>query len=173
MPNASPQNGAPETTPANLPRVLAPYLYMAAGRLWVIPQVRIELAPDGTPIIPGNELTRITHAVTNELCGSPTALSADELDFLCGITATPYVDVARRLDVTRATISHWIKKGGKLPLISSLILKKFFWFEVFGSRLQIPLSFSNRVIQDEGALLEQLRLEAISHGLTEPLPSTL
>lgn len=149
--------------------VIRPYPFHAAGQTWRIPQVVIEEDYDGTPVMSGHEITRITRAIANEICGDNAALTADELEYLCGLTGVRYVEVAKRLGVTRSTISTWLKNGGKLPMLPSIVLKKWFWYQIFGALLEDVLVFRGAVAFEDGTFLHQLRQEAIQHSLAEPL----
>ena len=109
--------------------------YQAAGRIWVVPELRLTTMPDGTVAILEEEVDRIHRAIANEICGSPEKLTIDELEFLCDITLTSFTDVADYLDVHRSTLTKW-RKAGEVPrLLASLLLKKWFWFKLFGHEL--------------------------------------
>ena len=77
------------------------YPYQAAGRTWTVPELRLISLPDGTAAISEEEIYRIHRAIANEICGSDTTLSMDELEFLCDLTDKSFSDVADCLQIHR------------------------------------------------------------------------
>ncbi len=143
----------------------ADYPIHAAGRIWSVDTARLTQLHDGTLGISYAELKRIHRAIANSVCGTGGVLTTDELEFLCDITDTRYADVARAVDVDKSTVTLWRKKGGVSKLPFSLLLKRWFWFKLFGEQLgetSLPLS---SVASDE-LLLERVRDEAIHQEMT-------
>ena len=144
------------------------YPYQAAGRTWVVPELHLNTLPDGTVVILEEETKRIHRAIANEICGSPESLSVDELDFLCDITGTPYSGIADYLGLHRSTLTKW-RTAGRVPRqITGLMLKKWFWFKLFGDQLgKGTLQIED--MQDETSLLSAVRSRAIESDLAEPM----
>ncbi|MGM0574106.1 MAG: hypothetical protein ACQEXJ_00030 [Myxococcota bacterium] len=143
----------------------ADYPIHAAGRVWVVESATLTELRDGTLGLSSAELSRIHRAIANAICGTPGKLTADELEFLCDITDTSYADVARVLDVDKSTITLWRKKGVVSKLPFSLLLKRWFWFELFGSELgdtNLPLS----ALATDELLLRRVQQAAIEQEMT-------
>lgn len=136
------------------------YLYQTAGSTWKIPDVQIEISEiSKQEIIPGREITRINKFVANEICCSYQELTGDELDFLCDLTTTKYTEAAAKVGLTKSVVSKWVAKGKeKIPLASSLILKKWFWEKVFHAKSL--KSVSPNLIFDDKMLFDYLRSHA-------------
>ena len=144
------------------------YPYQAAGRTWVVPKLSLQKLPDGTVVILEEEIKRIHRAIANEICGSPESLTIEELDFLCDITNTPYSDIADYLGVHRSTLTKW-RSAGKVPKqITSLMLKKRFWFSLFGAQLG-RRTVQIAEMQDECTLLSTVKFKAIERNVVEPI----
>lgn len=139
--------------------IIASYPYMTAGRTWVIPNVALEHAPDGSVMISGAEAMRMQRIVANEICGQASTLTPEELEFLCDVTSTRFNDVADFLSVTKGSVTFWKRPGKTVPLNESLRLKKWFWKKVFDTDLLKLSIFSvpTLVLTDDGKLLEFLR----------------
>lgn len=140
----------------------------AAGRLWTVPRMTLTVLPDGTLALSQAEIDRIHRAIANTICGTSRCLSADELELLCDVTETSYSDVARYLELDRSAISRWRSRAGSVPRAHSLLLKKWFWFKLFGAQLgdeDVPLHLAT----DEGSLLDFAMHEAIDKKLTAPV----
>ena len=144
------------------------YPYQAAGRTWAVRELRLVTMPDKTVAILEDEIDRIHRAIANEICGSPDPLSMDELEFLCDITATSFAEVANYLGIHRSTVTRWRKAGEVPKSVMSVVLKKWFWFKLFGQEVgdrSVPLGH----IVDEGAFLSFARQEAIDKHLAEQI----
>jgi hypothetical protein len=139
--------------------IIASYPYMTAGRTWIIPNVTLEHAPDGSVMISGAEAMRMQRIVANEICGQASTLTPEELEFLCDATSTRFNDVAEFLSVTKGSVTFWKRPGKTVPLNESLRLKKWFWKKVFDTELLNFSIFSvpTLVLTDDGKLLEFLR----------------
>lgn len=140
----------------NKAKTIKDYLYQIAGKTWVIPEVRLETSESGRVVIPGSEITRLNHHVANGICGTHSALTGAELDFLCDITTTKYTLVADEIGVSKSVISKWTAKPeSETPLAASVILKKWFWGRIFGvdKELAIPAG----VLCDDRKLLAFLK----------------
>lgn len=144
------------------------YAYHAAGKVWRVPLLRLTRLPDGSVGISDDEIRRVHRAVANALCGSRDALSFDEFEFLCDTGEVSFTDVARHLGLHKSTLSKWRQAGTVPPGLTSLALKRYFWFLLFGSELggkQITLS----QVQDEAAFLEMAHDQAIKEHAADPI----
>lgn len=144
------------------------YPYQAAGRLWLVPQLRLTILPDGTVALLEEEVERIHRAIANEICGNTEALTVAELEFLCDLTLTSWAQVAEFLGVHRSTLSKWRQTGVVPRAVISLALKRWFWFKLFGEELgsrTVKLS----CLSSEGAFLSYARQEAIERAVAEPI----
>ncbi len=85
-------------------------------------------------------------------------LTGKELDFLCDLTTTKFVDVASLIEVSKGTISKLVSKDEKLGISQSIQLKKWFWGKIFGTHAidNVPPV----VLFDEKKLLLFLKEEA-------------
>ena len=144
------------------------YPYQAAGRLWVVPHLRLATLPDGTVALLEEEIDRVHRGIANEICGSPEDLTLAELEFLCDCTLTGWAEVAQFLGLHRSSLSKW-RRTGAIPRSGlSLGLKKWFWFKLFGRDLgdgSVKLS----CLSSEGAFLAYARQAAIDRALAEPI----
>jgi len=146
------------------------YPYVTAGRTWIIPRVELQEDPAGMKVLPGAEIERMQRSVANEICGHPAPLEPEELEFLCDTTCTPYVEVARFLDVSKGIVAFWKKPGKIVPLNESLRLKRWFWHKVFkafaGPKTPgVPMD----VFSDDRLLLPVLREIALRSKAACPL----
>ncbi len=144
------------------------YPYQAAGRTWRVPELRLTSLPDGSAAISEDEIERIHRAIANEICGVDTSLTMDELEFLCDVTDTTFVDVASTLQIHRSTVTRW-RKAGEVPTsVMSHVLKKWFWNLLFGKSLEnqaVPLDCA----VNETKFLSFLRQETINKHLADPV----
>lgn len=144
------------------------YPYQAAGRTWTVPELRLSSLPDGSAAISEEEIHRIHRAIANEICGRDASLTMAELEFLCDVTETTFVDVASALKIHRSTVTRW-KKTGEVPKsVMSLVLKKWFWNLLFGAFLEdevVPLDCA----VDERRFLSFLKQETIDRQLADPV----
>lgn len=144
------------------------YPYQAGGRLWAVPRLRLATLPDGTVALLEEEIDRIHRAIANEICGSPEGLTLSELEFLCDLTLTSWAEVAQFLGLHRSTLSKWRRLGVVPRSVISLVLKKWFWFKLFGPELG-NCSVKLSCVGSEGAFLSYARQEAIEQDLAEPI----
>ena len=144
------------------------YPYQAAGRTWSVPELHLVTMSDGTVAILEEEINRIHRAIANEICGSPNNLSIEELEFLCDITQTSFTDVADYLGVHRSTLTKWRKTDGVPRTVISSVLKKWFWFKLFGRDLG-SRSVKIEQLKDEGTFLSFAKNQAIDRHLAEPI----
>ncbi len=143
------------------------YSYSAAGRSWLVPELELTRAPDGTTGISRGEIQRINRAVGNELCGMDGNLNAAELEFLCDVTQSTFKELAEHLGVHKSTVTKWRHADG-VPRLASLAAKRWFWFKLFGGELtnwRVPLP----AMADEQAFLALARQQAISEHVVEPI----
>ena len=146
------------------------YPYLTAGRTWIFPRVHLKKDPSGTTVISGKEIERMQRSVANEICGVPAPLSPEELEFLCDITCTSFVDVARFLEVSKGSVTFWKKPGKIVPLNVSLRLKRWFWHKVFGLFHELRKSgITMEAISDDRLLLPLLHDLALKHNLVYPI----
>ena len=142
------------------------YPYQAAGRTWVIPKFHLSELPDGTIAILESEINRIHYAIANEICGNKEGLTKEELEFLCDITQTSFSEIADYLGIHRSTLTKW-RTTGQIPKnVMGLVLKKWFWFKLFGQKLgqrKIPIA----QLRDEVRFLSFAKAEAIEKNLAE------
>jgi hypothetical protein len=137
---------------------IASYPYIAAGRTWLIANVNLKKAPDGTVVIPGFEIERMHRIIVNEICGSPSPLTPAELEFLCDTTTTRFNEVAEFLAVTKGSVTFWKRPGKFVPLGESLRLKRWFWYKVFAEDLAVsPQTIGLEIVADDARLLETLK----------------
>ena len=144
------------------------YPYQAAGRTWAVRELRLVTMPDKTVVILEEEIDRIHRAIANEICGSPSELTFDQLEFLCDVSETLFYEVAEQLGVHKSTLSKWRKTGMVPNTPTSFFLKKWFWFKLFGQEVgdrSVPLGH----MADEGAFLSFARQEAIDKHLAEQI----
>lgn len=137
---------------------IASYPYMTAGRTWLIPNVTLKKVPGGAVVLPGSEIERMHRIIANEICGAPSPLLPDELEFLCDITLTRFNEVAEFLGVTKGSVTFWKRPGKHVPLAESLRLKRWFWYKIFSSDLESISRFvALNVIVDDLRILETLK----------------
>lgn len=142
------------------------YPFQAAGRTWTVPRLTLTELPDGTAAIAEDEIRRVHLGIANEICGSEGILSMAELEFLCDVTDTTFVDVASALQIHRSTVTRWRKHGEVSTIVVSMALKRWFWKLLFGESLQkatVPLDCA----VDESKLLEYLKRETIDKHLAD------
>lgn len=139
--------------------------FHAAGRRWTIPEVRYTRLPDGSTGVDGEELDRIHRAVANEVCGEADTLSSTELDFLSDLTGATLADLAAFLHVDKSTVSRWRSGSRGVPHSAGWLLKRWFWYQLFGEGLTATRVALRRFERDV-AFLSFIREQAISHGLT-------
>lgn len=144
------------------------YRFEAAGRAWNVPVLHLVVLPDGSQAISEMEIRRVHAAIANEICGSETPLTIEELDFLCDVTETPLSEVARLLDLHKSTLSKWRSTQHISKAIYSDRLKKLFWFKLFGEQLRgerVPL----HQFEDEQQFLRFAHERAIRQKLADPV----
>jgi len=138
--------------------ILPSYPYQTAGRTWLMKDVALVRAIDGSVVLPGWEIERMHRIVANEICGAPSSLTASELEFLCDATATRFHEVADFLGFTKGSVTVWKRPGKVVPLGESLRLKRWFWYKMFAQDLvKEPQSVSLDVIADDARILEILK----------------
>jgi len=143
------------------------YPFQAAGRVWQVPELALTRLPDGTLAISQEEILRVHRAIANELCGGSRDLTGVELEFFCDVTDHLFAEVASYLGVHKSTVTKW-RRGGRLPHLASLALKKWFWFGLFGDALHewnVPLGR----LEDDAEFLALARAQAIARELVEPV----
>ena len=144
------------------------YTFLAAGRAWVIPVLRLQRLPEGTVVLAQEEADRIHRAIANEICGSPEPLTADELEFLCDVAARNYAQVAAAVGVHRSALTRWRTSSSPVRQLTSLALKKWFWFQLFGDALAaevVPLAH----VGDDATLLRTVHDQAIATETVSPV----
>ena len=142
------------------------YPYRAAGQTWIIPEFHLSKLPDGTIAVLEEEINRIHYAIANEICGDENGLSKDELEFLCDMTQTSFSEIADYLGIHQSTLTQW-RTAGQIPKnVMGLVLKKWFWFKLFGQKLgRRKISISQ--FRDEVRFLSFAKAEAIQRNLAE------
>ena len=148
--------------------IMKDYPYQAAGRTWMVPELRLAALPDGTAAISEEEIERIHRAIANEICGDETNLTVAELEFLCDVTGTSFSDVAAALKIHRSTVARWRGSGVVPGSVMGLALKKWFWYRLFGEDLgheEVPID----IAVDEAKLLSFLRKETLDRHLADPV----
>jgi len=141
------------------------YPFFSAGRFWLVQELTITVLPDGTEGISQAESDRIHRAVANQICGAAADLSWDEFEFLCDLTGTLHVEVARHLGLHKSTVSRW-RPAGRVPHLASLALKRWFWLGLFGDLLKgwrLPVA----QFGDDTGFLARARQRAIDQRLVE------
>jgi hypothetical protein len=144
------------------------YPYQAAGRTWMVPELHLTSMPDGSAAIAEDEIQRIHRAVANEICGDDAGLTMDELEFLCDVTDSTFVDVANALQIHRSTVTRWRKTGEVPKSVMSLVLKKWFWSLLFGKSLENETVTLDCAV-NETRFLSFLRQETIDKHLADPV----
>ena len=143
------------------------YKFHAAGRTWVVPTLRLTEMPDGSVAITEDEIDRIHRDIANEICGSPENLSKEELEFLCDVTETLFSEVADYLGVHKSTLTKWRKTEVPKNALN-LLLKRWFWFRLFGEELAQD-TIKIEQLENERTFLDYARREAIGKRLVEPI----
>ena len=88
---------------------------------------------DNTPVaISKAEVDGINRAIANQICGSPAELTLEEREFLADATARTFADVAAFLGVHKSTVSKWRSQGAVPRGATGALLKRWFWFLLFG-----------------------------------------
>ena len=146
------------------------YPYVTAGRTWIIPKVVLKKDPAGMTVMPGVEIERMQRSVVNEICGEAAPLKPEELEFLCDVTCTSYVEVARFLDVSKGSVTFWKKPGKIVPLNESLRLKRWFWHKIFKPFADLKNSgVSMDAVSDDRLLLPLLHEIAVKRKAASAL----
>ena len=142
------------------------YKYRVAGRTWLVPKLHLKKMPDGTVAISQDEIDRIHKAIANQICGSSAILSFVELEFLCDVSETPFYEVAKHIGMHKSALSKWRKTGVVQNHITSIFLKRWFWFKLFGQVLSDE-TIKLKDIRDEIEFLNLAKSHAIGQKLTE------
>jgi len=142
------------------------YLYSAAGRVWVIPTLTLQRLPGGDVVLQLSEIRRIHCGIANQICGEPGGLSVDAFEFLCSVTESSFAEVARELQIVPSTLTKWRGRGTVMPPIRSLVLKKWFWFKLFGDGVG-ERSVHIRLVRDDAEFLQYVRDQAIAAELAD------
>ena len=139
-------------------QIIKNYPYQIAGKTWTIKKVTMQKSISGGLVFPGKEVTRMNHVVAKEICGGYSTLSGQELEFLCDLTTTKFVDVSIILGISKGTVSKLVSQNSHLAISQSIQLKKWFWAKIFRtSKLNDIPAF---LIFDEIKLLDYLKKEA-------------
>lgn len=150
------------------PVVQTDYHYHAAGRIWKIPEVKLQKYPDGHLNIGLDEITRINEAISNEICGKSNPMTGGELEFLCDATDTRYIEVAKKFQVSKGNVSHWVSSTSPISFERSLILKRWFWAKMFSDRVSNLVWDIQKVARfvDDDIFFSALKSVAIDTGVT-------
>ena len=142
----------------NKKQIIKNYPYQIAGKTWNINKVIMQKGISGSLIFPRSEVSRMNFVVAKEICGSYSPLSGQELDFLCDLTTTKFVEISKIIGISKGTVSKLVSQNTSLAISQSIQLKKLFWARIFGTGTleKIPAS----LIFDEIKLLEYLKKEA-------------
>lgn len=149
-------------------KVYRDYPYQAAGRIWIVPEFRLTVLPDGEVAVSHSELMRIHRAIANYLCGREAALTSEELEFLCDVTETSFAEVARELGVHRSTLTKWRANSREVPSVLDAYIKRYFWFKLFGDELGVVKAPLDRMRDDHG-FLAYIRDKAVERHLADAL----
>lgn len=144
------------------------YTFLAAGRTWIVPALQLQRLPDGTVVLPQVEALRVHLAIANEICGTAEPLTSDELEFLCDVAVATYAQVATAVGVHRSALTRWRTSASPVRLQTSLALKKWFWFHLFGEVLGgevISLSKAG----DDATLLRAVHDRAVHSQAVSPV----
>ena len=144
------------------------YPFQAAGRVWVVPELRLQSLPDGSTGVSMQEFGRIHRAIANQICGSPGPLSAAEFEFLCDLVDVPYAQIAAMVGLDRSALTKWMGAGKPMRVDRSNLLKQWFMLRIFEhavGRSRLPLS----QLAEQGPLLERLREVVLRRGAASPI----
>ncbi len=144
------------------------YTYLAAGRAWRVPLLRLARLPDGTLVLPQEEATRVNLAIASEICASPAPLAADELEFLADCAGATYAEVAAALGVHRSALTRWRTSSSPVRLLASRAAKRWFWFKLFGERMA-PCTIALGDARDDEALLRAAHDRALAEAVVTPV----
>ncbi|NOY25900.1 MAG: hypothetical protein GXP62_08520 [Oligoflexia bacterium] len=142
------------------------YRYHAAGRIWLVPELKLLHLPDGTLGLPQTEINRVHRAISNALCGSSDPLTGEEFEFLCDTASVSFAQVAEALHLDRSTLSKWRDSARPMPHVRSLFLKRWFWFRLFGDELASHTVHLG-ALENDGEFLQLARDVAIAHSVTD------
>ena len=146
-------------------RVLKNYPIHVGGHVWLVDAVTLVQLPDGTRALSQQELLRVHRAIANAICAGADVLTFDEFDFLCDVAGATYTKVAEHLDLNKSTITTWKKRGSLPSRVTSNALRRWFWFELFGSELRSErLALSS--FRDDRSFLEAATRRAIRSHVT-------
>jgi len=142
------------------------YDFLAAGRFWIVRRLKMTVFPDASLGLSEEEIERIHLAVANHICGETEPLLGRELEFLCNITLTKYTEVSDYLDIHKSTVTKWRHGTNPIPSLSSRVLKRWFWFKLFGDEVkEQTIPFSR--FQDDSEFLQFAKGYAINEHLAE------
>ena len=125
------------------------YDWHAAGKFWTFDCVTFTKSPDGEVGISFDEIDRMNKLIANEICRNTNSMTASELEFFCETTSTTYVEVAKFLHISKATVSQWVRKKSTLSFAESVLLKELFWNKVFGKELSIANRNARAVMPED------------------------
>jgi len=140
------------------------YPYQAAGRTWTVRKLELTKLPTGKLGLSLAEIRRVNHAVANEICGSAEPLTFLDFEFLCATTSTTFKEAAEFLGIHRTTVTKWRRPDASIQPTYSLVLKKWFWFKLFGEQLAdgiVPF----HTVRNEADFLEFAKEAAIENQL--------
>lgn len=106
------------------------YEMQIAGRLWEIPKITF-VERKGRTFLDQKEIKKWNDAVANAICSEDSALTIEEFKFLVNVADRKYSEVAEMLRIDASTITKWIKKDDDLSYAYSVVLRLWFWAELF------------------------------------------
>jgi|GEM_PF-4285122 hypothetical protein len=112
-------------------RIESQYRLDLAGRIWIIPEIRLHADVNGDKTIQEADLERSKLSIANWICHEDCEMRAAEFEFLCELSQTSYKEIATYLHKDKSTVSRWANKQ-HIDYAESRLLKDFFWRKLFG-----------------------------------------
>jgi hypothetical protein len=73
--------------------------------------VKLETWPDGTVIVPAEEINRVTAATAAALASQQGSFGGKDVDWICGYLGWDYHRLAKEVGVSRATLLAYARRG--------------------------------------------------------------
>ena len=144
------------------------YRYHEAGHIWLVPELHLMRLPDGTLGLSEAEIRRVHQGIANEICGGLEPLTTDELEFLCDVAEVTLVEAAAQIGLHKSALSKWKQSGAVPRSLTSLALKRWFWFKLFGDRLGAHV-VSLDTFSDDRVFLKAARQHALDEHAADPV----
>lgn len=145
-------------------RYIENHVLYQAGDVWVIPKYPISVSPDGRECVALVHLDPIHRAIAVQICGDPRPITSLELEFLCDVVDIPFAEVARKLDISRSTISHFMRLRKTWDRPKSKTCKVFFMSILFE---RVPSTEPGLLIRVREALDPDVLLETSKKHMEE------